>query len=116
VATLLAEAHLVIARAGASTVAELAAVGRPSILVPLPNAIDDHQAANAAALADAGAAWVLPQPVFTPPTLTQHLEWLLAAPAALAEAAVRAAACGHAGAAARLADTIDELLAQESAA
>jgi UDP-N-acetylglucosamine--N-acetylmuramyl-(pentapeptide) pyrophosphoryl-undecaprenol N-acetylglucosamine transferase len=116
VAALLAEAHLVIARAGASTVAELAAVGRPSILVPLPNAIDDHQAANAAALADAGAAWVLPQPVFMPPTLTQHLEWLLTAPAALAEAAARAAACGHAGAAARLADTLDELLAQESAA
>ena len=58
-------AHLVIARAGASTVAELAVAGRPAILVPLPGAIDDHQTANAARLADAGGAWVMPQPAFT---------------------------------------------------
>ena len=57
-------AHLVIARAGASTVAELAVAGRPSILVPLPGAIDDHQTANARALADAGGAWLMPQPAF----------------------------------------------------
>ena len=54
-------AHLVIARAGASTVAELAVAGRPAILVPLPGAIDDHQSANARALAQAGGAWVVPQ-------------------------------------------------------
>ena len=61
VADRLRMAHLVIARAGASTVAELAIAGRPSILVPLPGAIDDHQSANAASLADAGGAWVMPQ-------------------------------------------------------
>ncbi|MBN9510526.1 MAG: UDP-N-acetylglucosamine--N-acetylmuramyl-(pentapeptide) pyrophosphoryl-undecaprenol N-acetylglucosamine transferase [Alphaproteobacteria bacterium] len=116
VAALLAGAHLVIARAGASTVAELAAVGRPAILVPLPSAIDDHQTANAASLADAGAAWVLPQPTFTVTALRDHLAWLFAAPASLADAAARATTCGHAGAAALLADTIDEFLAQESAA
>ena len=65
VAARLAAAHLVIARAGASTVAELAVAGRPSILVPLPGAIDDHQSANARALAQAGGAWVVPQPQFT---------------------------------------------------
>ena len=62
VAEQLAAAHLVIARAGASTVAELAVAGRPAILVPLPGAIDDHQTANARALAEAGGAWVMPQP------------------------------------------------------
>ena len=54
IADRLAAAHLVIARAGASTVAELAVAGRPAVLVPLPGAIDDHQSANAAALARAG--------------------------------------------------------------
>src|SRR5690606_9624808 len=54
-------ADLVICRAGALTVAELAAVGVASILVPLPHAVDDHQTANAAALADEGAALVVPQ-------------------------------------------------------
>ena len=54
-------AHLVICRSGASTVAELATVGRPAILVPYPHATDDHQTANAQALADAGGGWVVPQ-------------------------------------------------------
>ncbi len=57
----LRRAHLVIARAGASTVAEIAVVGRPAIFIPLPNAIDDHQRANAEALAEQNAAWVAPQ-------------------------------------------------------
>ena len=77
VADRLAAAHLVIARAGASTVAELAVAGRPSILVPLPGAIDDHQTANAAALAQAGGAWVMPQSSFTPAALTERLTTLL---------------------------------------
>ena len=65
VAERLRTAHLVIARAGASTVAELAVAGRPAILVPLPGAIDDHQAGNARALADAGGAWVMKQGAVT---------------------------------------------------
>ena len=62
----MAAAHLVIARAGASTVAELAVAGRPAILVPLPGAIDDHQSANARALAEARGASVIAQRDFTP--------------------------------------------------
>ena len=66
VAEKLASAHLVIARAGASTVAELAVAGRPAILVPLPGAIDDHQSANARALAEARGASVIAQRDFSP--------------------------------------------------
>ena len=60
----LARAQLVICRSGASTIAELAAVGRPALLVPYPHATDDHQTANARAFAEAGAGWVIPQPDF----------------------------------------------------
>ncbi len=116
VAGRLAAAHLVIARAGASTVAELAVIGRPAILVPLPHAIDDHQSANARALAGAGAAWTMPQPAFTPAALAAELARLFGNPAVLAAAAARAAALGRAGAAARLADLVDELMAKERAA
>jgi UDP-N-acetylglucosamine--N-acetylmuramyl-(pentapeptide) pyrophosphoryl-undecaprenol N-acetylglucosamine transferase len=115
VAARLAAAHLVVARAGASTVAELAAAGRPSILVPLPHAIDDHQTANARALAEAGAAWLMPQPSFTPAALADRLAGLLADPAQLAAAASRAAACAHADAAARLADLVETLMASARA-
>ncbi len=66
-------AHLVIARAGASTVAELAVAGRPSILVPLPGAIDDHQSANARALVRAGGALAFAQPMLTPALLASEL-------------------------------------------
>ena len=57
----LAEAHLVIGRSGAGTVAELMAIGRPAILVPYPAAMDDHQSDNAALLSRADGAWVMPQ-------------------------------------------------------
>jgi UDP-N-acetylglucosamine--N-acetylmuramyl-(pentapeptide) pyrophosphoryl-undecaprenol N-acetylglucosamine transferase len=116
VASLLAGAHLVVARAGASTVAELAVVGRPAILVPLPGAIDDHQTANARALADAGGGWLMAQPSFTPGNLAVRLERLLGEPALLRDAAARAAARGHAGAAVRLADLVEQHINQESAA
>ncbi len=108
---LLGAAHLVIARAGASTVAELGIVGRPSILVPLPIAIDDHQTANARALADAGGAWVMPQPSFTPSVLATRLEELLSSPALLAISAAQAASQGSADAAARLADLVESAMA-----
>jgi UDP-N-acetylglucosamine--N-acetylmuramyl-(pentapeptide) pyrophosphoryl-undecaprenol N-acetylglucosamine transferase len=108
---LLAAAHLVIARAGASTVAELGIVGRPSILVPLPIAIDDHQTANARALADAGGAWVVPQPTFTSATLATQLETLLSEPALLPIAAAQAAYQGRADAAAQLADLVEATMA-----
>jgi UDP-N-acetylglucosamine--N-acetylmuramyl-(pentapeptide) pyrophosphoryl-undecaprenol N-acetylglucosamine transferase len=71
-----AEADLVIARAGASTVTELAAVGAAAILVPFPHAVDDHQTRNARFLVDAGAAWLLPQSALTPQDLAQRLQGL----------------------------------------
>jgi UDP-N-acetylglucosamine--N-acetylmuramyl-(pentapeptide) pyrophosphoryl-undecaprenol N-acetylglucosamine transferase len=111
VAGLLAGAHLVIARAGASTVAELAVVGRPAILVPLPGAIDDHQTANARALEEAGGGWIMPQPGFTPAALTERLLALLATDT-LADAAVRAATLGRPQAATMLADLVETRIDQ----
>lgn len=73
----LKHAHLVIARSGASTVAELAAIGRPAIFIPLPNAIDDHQRANALAMQRAGGAIVLDQSGLTSDTLRKQIEILL---------------------------------------
>ena len=78
----IAAAHLVVGRAGASTVSELAVIGRPSILVPFPHALDQDQAANAAMLAAAGAATVVPQSEFTPERLAGLLRGALADPQA----------------------------------
>ena len=111
VADRLRDAHLVIARAGASTVAELA-VHRAAIdpLVPLPSAIDDHQSANARALADAGGAWVMPQPGFTVAALADRLTSLLADPSALAGAASGARLVARPGAADALADVVERVV------
>jgi len=108
VADKLAAAHLVIARAGASTCAELAVAGRPSILVPLPGAIDNHQAANAAALQSGGGAQVIAQPGFTAQRLTSLLTQLFNDPELLSQAARAAAATAHRDAAAKLADLVEE--------
>jgi UDP-N-acetylglucosamine--N-acetylmuramyl-(pentapeptide) pyrophosphoryl-undecaprenol N-acetylglucosamine transferase len=116
VAELLRDAHLVIARAGASTVAELAAIGRPAILVPLPGAIDDHQRANANALAAPGGAFVIDQATLTPAMLAERLAALLADGETLARAAIAAAAAGRPDAAARLADLVLSTVTQESRA
>ena len=110
----LGAAHLVIARAGASTTAELAVAGRPAILVPLPNAIDDHQTANAAVLASLGAAWVIPQPQFTAPALTARLAALLTDPAALAAAAGAARGQSRISAVGALADLVERMLVRET--
>ncbi|MGE5505793.1 MAG: UDP-N-acetylglucosamine--N-acetylmuramyl-(pentapeptide) pyrophosphoryl-undecaprenol N-acetylglucosamine transferase, partial [Actinomycetota bacterium] len=106
----LAGAHLAIARSGASTVAELTALGRPAILVPYPHAIDDHQTANAHAVDEAGGAWLMPQDAFTPEALAARLESLFTQPGTLARAAGCARAAGRPDAAARLADLVAELL------
>ncbi|MFO0466645.1 MAG: undecaprenyldiphospho-muramoylpentapeptide beta-N-acetylglucosaminyltransferase [bacterium] len=106
VAGRLATAHLVIGRAGASTVAEIACAGRPSILVPLPSAIDDHQTANARALAAADAAKVFTQAAFTPQALTDALASFLNFPARMASAAAAAAALARPHAARELADRV----------
>jgi UDP-N-acetylglucosamine--N-acetylmuramyl-(pentapeptide) pyrophosphoryl-undecaprenol N-acetylglucosamine transferase len=91
----LAAAHLVLCRAGASTVAELAAMGRPAILVPYPHALDHDQAENARKLAEAGGGWLMPERELTPKTLAGRLATLMDAPAELAEAAAAAKAQGR---------------------
>ncbi|MDO8605337.1 MAG: undecaprenyldiphospho-muramoylpentapeptide beta-N-acetylglucosaminyltransferase [Phaeospirillum sp.] len=109
----LAAAHLVIGRAGASTVAELTALGRPAILVPYPFAIDDHQTANAHAIEDSGGAWLMQQDAFTAEALTARLESLFTQPGTLARTAECAAKAGRADAAQRLADLVTGLIPAE---
>ena len=112
----MAKAHLVISRAGASTVTELAAIGRPSILVPLAIAMDDHQSGNARALAGKGAAVILPEKEFTEETLAGPLAELLADPARLKTMARAAHGAVKSGAASRLADLVESIAVQKQAA
>jgi UDP-N-acetylglucosamine--N-acetylmuramyl-(pentapeptide) pyrophosphoryl-undecaprenol N-acetylglucosamine transferase len=109
----LGSAHLVICRAGASTVAELVEAGRPAVLVPYRYATDDHQRANAAAMAEAGGAWMIVEDDFTPAALAQRLEALLDDSNQLASAAAGAASLRRGAAAARLADEVESLLGSE---
>jgi UDP-N-acetylglucosamine--N-acetylmuramyl-(pentapeptide) pyrophosphoryl-undecaprenol N-acetylglucosamine transferase len=99
--------HLVIARAGASTIAELTAAGRPAILIPLPSATDDHQSANAREMAKAGGARTIRQDRFTPVELAKQMQKLGLDPEALANAAARARAVGRPNAASDLADLVE---------
>jgi UDP-N-acetylglucosamine--N-acetylmuramyl-(pentapeptide) pyrophosphoryl-undecaprenol N-acetylglucosamine transferase len=105
----LAGAHLVISRAGASTVAELGAVGRPAILVPFAAAAEDHQTLNARAFAANGAAWVMTEQEFTPDALAARLASLMGDAARLAQAAASANSQGRPQAAHDLADLVDRL-------
>lgn len=102
----LAQAHLVICRAGASTSAEITAAGRPAILVPYPHAADDHQTANAAALTAAGAGWLVPQSELTPMSLAHRLAELAREPQRLAAASAAAHGLARPDAASRLADLV----------
>lgn len=103
----LADAHLFIGRAGASTIAELTAVGRPAILVPLPIATDDHQAANVREMVKAGGARSIRQHKFTAPELAKQIQAIALNPEALATAAHAAWNCGRPNAAADLADILE---------
>jgi UDP-N-acetylglucosamine--N-acetylmuramyl-(pentapeptide) pyrophosphoryl-undecaprenol N-acetylglucosamine transferase len=102
----MAASHLVISRSGASTVAELAAIGRPSILVPLPHALDQDQLANARVLEKAGGAVLLRQDAFTPERLASEITTLAADPARLASMAAAARSAGAPDAAEQLADLV----------
>ncbi|UUX49091.1 undecaprenyldiphospho-muramoylpentapeptide beta-N-acetylglucosaminyltransferase [Nisaea acidiphila] len=103
----MASADLVIARSGASTIAELTTLGRPAILVPYPSAADDHQTANARAVEAGNAAWMMPEPdEFTSPKLAGALLGLLKAPDRLNRAAAAARDLGTPDAADRLADLV----------
>lgn len=103
----LADAHLFIGRAGASTIAELTAVGRPAILVPLPIATDDHQAANVREIVKAGGARAIRQPSFTAKELAKQINALAQHPETLANAAHAAWNCGRPNAARDLADLVE---------
>ena len=107
----MANSHLVIARAGASSVAELAVLGRPSILVPLPHALDNDQLQNATELQSAGGAWCLPQSEASPERFTRDIERLFGTPGILATAAAAARQQGRADAAVELANLVDQLIA-----
>jgi UDP-N-acetylglucosamine--N-acetylmuramyl-(pentapeptide) pyrophosphoryl-undecaprenol N-acetylglucosamine transferase len=102
----LAASHVIVSRSGAGTVAELGAIGRPSILVPLPGAIDQDQFANAGVLADAGGAIRIPQPDFTPDRLASELFALADDTARLVAMAAAARTVGRLDAAERLADMV----------
>jgi UDP-N-acetylglucosamine--N-acetylmuramyl-(pentapeptide) pyrophosphoryl-undecaprenol N-acetylglucosamine transferase len=104
----MAKAHLVVARSGASTVAELTVIGRPSILVPLPGALDQDQAANAAVLEEAGGTIRILQSDFTPRRLAGELSKLLAEPSRLTAMAAHAKSAGIPDAADRLARLVIE--------
>ena len=99
-------AHLLICRAGASTIAEITTAGRPAILAPYPHAVDDHQTVNAARLCDSGGAWMIPNADFNKTTLSTRLTSLFSIPATVATAARCAAQLGVPEAASRLAEVV----------
>jgi UDP-N-acetylglucosamine--N-acetylmuramyl-(pentapeptide) pyrophosphoryl-undecaprenol N-acetylglucosamine transferase len=105
----IAASHLVISRSGAGTVAELAAIGRPSILVPLPGALDQDQFANAGVLESAGGALRLRQDGFTPQRLASEIALLAGKPARLTAMAAAAKSVGRLDAAERLADLVGKV-------
>lgn len=109
----MAAAHLVICRAGGSTIAELTAVGRPSILVPFPHGHAGEQTANAEALAEAGGAWLIPEQAFTPEALAVRLESLFSMPQTLAKTATAARGWGKITAADNLANCVWDIIEKE---
>lgn len=102
----MANAHLVIARSGASTVAELTVVGRPAILVPLPHSLDNDQLNNALRLQAEGGAWCIEQKNLTTERLTHEIETLVTAPDRLRAAADAAKKAGRPDAVSRLAEFV----------
>ncbi|MBU6296737.1 MAG: undecaprenyldiphospho-muramoylpentapeptide beta-N-acetylglucosaminyltransferase [Alphaproteobacteria bacterium] len=102
-------AHLVVARSGAGTVSELAAIGRPAILVPLPHALDDNQTPNADALVQIGGGWRVAQKDLTPEKLAGMLAAAFSDPQALAKCAADARKLAKPDATLRLADLVEKL-------
>ncbi len=110
----IAQSHLVVSRSGASTVAELAVIGRPAIMVPLPHALDQDQKANAAILARAGGGWMVEQRDMSADRLAGDLGELIAHPERLAAAAAAAKSVGRPDAVERLADLVERVAAGKS--
>jgi UDP-N-acetylglucosamine--N-acetylmuramyl-(pentapeptide) pyrophosphoryl-undecaprenol N-acetylglucosamine transferase len=109
----IADSHLVICRAGASTIAELGVIGRPAIMVPLPHALDNDQLRNAQSFAAAGAGWVCPQAALKPQDFAAFLERLLVDHVGLKRAAESALSHGRPDAAERLADLVEKIMKPE---
>lgn len=105
----LADCHLMISRAGASTIAELTAAGRPAILIPFAAATDDHQTANAREMVKAGGARAIQQSNFTPEVVARQIEALAMDPLALSNAAARSLSVGRPHAARDLADLVERV-------
>lgn len=110
----MAASHLVLARAGASSVAELTVIGRPSILVPLPHSLDNDQLQNATRLAESGGAWCIEQKVLRPDRLADEIARLMQDGVALVKAAECARRQGRPDAVARLANLVEELAGSAS--
>ena len=106
VAEELESSHLVIARSGASTVAEVTTAGRPAIFVPYPHHKDQQQKMNADVVADAGGAWVMAESGFTADTLVARIETFLQNPSTLFKAAECARGCGRPDAARKLGNLV----------
>ncbi|MGA7328205.1 MAG: undecaprenyldiphospho-muramoylpentapeptide beta-N-acetylglucosaminyltransferase [Rhodomicrobium sp.] len=105
----MSNSHLIIARSGATTVAELCALGRPALLVPLPHAKDNDQLENATRLQAAAGGWCLPQESLTQENLASTVQRLLEDPAALVKAATSAHALANYHAVQNLAEMLEEL-------
>ena len=105
----MADAHLVIARSGAGTVSELAVIGRPAILVPLPHALDDNQTPNADALANAGGGWRMRQAELTPQKLSEMIASAFSSPADLAARAAAARSIAKEDGTERFADAVEQI-------
>lgn len=107
---LLSQAHLVISRSGSSSLAELSALGKPSLLVPLPTSADNHQVANARVFTANGSGWLMIEKDFTPETLSARLTELMQNPAVLRRASDCALKTAQTNAAQNLADMVEELM------
>jgi UDP-N-acetylglucosamine--N-acetylmuramyl-(pentapeptide) pyrophosphoryl-undecaprenol N-acetylglucosamine transferase len=112
---LLSAADVAVQRAGASTVAELAVIGVPAVMVPLPGAPGDHQTVNARRLADAGAAVVVPDAELDAGRLAAELQPLLAEPSRRERMAAAARAIGRPGAAGEVASLIESVAKDRAA-
>jgi UDP-N-acetylglucosamine--N-acetylmuramyl-(pentapeptide) pyrophosphoryl-undecaprenol N-acetylglucosamine transferase len=109
IAEKIVQSHLVIARAGASTIAELTTIGRPAIFIPYPYATFDHQRLNAESLVEKKAAWCFNQQSLTSEILAKHIADLCTHPTTLYDAAAQAKALGRADAASRAAIIVIEV-------
>jgi len=109
VPTRMSEAQLVISRAGASSVADISVIGRPSILIPYAAAAEDHQSANARGLAEAGAAIVIPESRLAVETLSEQIATVLTNPQGAQQMAQAALSVAMPDAPQHLADMVEQL-------